>query len=305
LSEILEDRARLEHFDCHRGIFRISGRLPALEFRPTISYEPLRGKIWTATEGIYRTLFIEGERGIVAFDTFYSPGAAQSYRLAIGRVFPHKEIDTIVYSHDHLDHTGYARNLSPGAEVIAHEHCAEVVAARRSDGQTVPTTTWAGAETQLERDGVQLRMIYPGQTHGNGNVAVHFPDERLLFMVDTIIPGVGYTFFPDWHMSAYMESMRPLLDLEWDLFVPGHFWPVDRAGFVETLTYFDALHAAAREALVDGVDPGDYAQATAWAKEHLHAYAHLFRFEEYIGPNLMRFMLHQLTGGWGLEDNGA
>jgi hypothetical protein len=29
----------------------------------------------------------------------------------------------------------------------------------------------------------------------------------------------------------------------------------------------------------------------------------LFRFDEFMPLNLMRFMLHYRTGGWGLEDN--
>src|SRR5262249_57948145 len=57
LSELIEERARQEHFDCHRGIFRIWGPLPALAFQPAMTYEPLRGPVWTMSEGIYRTIF--------------------------------------------------------------------------------------------------------------------------------------------------------------------------------------------------------------------------------------------------------
>src|SRR5207244_8447866 len=110
--------------------------------------------------------------------------------------------------------------------------------------------------------------------------------------------------FPDWHFTRYVATMRTLLDLDWDLFVPGHFWPVDRAGFEENLAFFDVLAEAAREAVAAGVDPDSYEEATAFAKERLGpTHGRLFRFDEYIGTNLMRVMLHELTGGWGLEDN--
>jgi len=306
-TEGTQPAEEVTHQECHRGILRIAGALPAQVFPPTMSYTPLGGRVWTASEGIYRTIFIEGDSGIIAFDTFYTPGAANSYRQAIKRVFPLKDIQTIVYSHDHLDHTGYAIDLAPEANVIAHERCAEVIAARKSDGQAPATETWSGERKAFEIDGVSFELIYPGQTHGNGNVAAYLPDNGLLFMVDTVIPGVCYTFIPDWHLSSYVPTMRRLLELDgWDRFVPGHFWPVDRAGFAQNLDYYDRLAEAGQQALIDGVDSDDYDEVKAYAEEKLRSeFGYLFRFHEYIGMNLMRYMLHYRTGGWGLEDNSV
>lgn len=291
--------------ECHRGIFTITDPLPAQSFQPTMTYQPLRGQIWTVTDGIFRTIAIEGKRSIVAFDTFYSPGAAIAYRNALNRLFPEKPVETVVYSHDHLDHTGYSLALAPAAEVIAHADCAAVVAARDSDGQGQPTEVWEGARWTLSVDGVAATLIEPGATHGAGNVAAHFPEEGLLFMVDTVIPGVGYTFYPDYHVAGYTAAMRRLLEIpDWDLFVPGHFWPVDRAGFTANLDYCDALPEVAREALGAGVDPDRLDQAHAFAVRRLGPdFGNLFRFHEYAGLNLMRFMLDAQSGGWGPLDN--
>lgn len=304
MSEFLEERACQEHFDCHRGIFRIWGPLPGMAFQPTMTYEPLGGRLWTMSEGVYRTVFLEGDRGLVAFDTFYSPGAALAYRNALGRLFPRKEIHTVVYSHDHLDHAGYGLNLAPGAEVIAHAEAAEVIAARASDGQAPPTQTWDGGGYELEVDGVSCELFNPGPTHGNGNVAVLFREQRTLFMVDTVIPGVGYTFYPDWHLTRYRANVRKLLELDWDVFVPGHFWALDRRGFEDNLRWLDVLDEAAQEAIADGVDPDSLDEVDAYARARLGPeHGHLFRFYEYAGTNLMRVMQHYLTGGWGPEDN--
>jgi glyoxylase-like metal-dependent hydrolase (beta-lactamase superfamily II) len=291
--------------ECHRGIFTISDPLTAYAAHPSITYEPVRDRIWTASEGIYRTIFLEGRRGVVAFDTFYSPGAADAYRHAVNRLLPHKPIETVVYSHDHLDHTGFALDLAPHADVIAHAECAAVVAARASDGQKLPTETWSSPSTQYQIDGVSFELINPGPTHGNGNCAALFPDSGVLFMVDTVIPGVGYTFFPDWHLGSYTAVMRGLLDVgDWDLFVPGHFWTMDRAGFAENLDYCDALGEVAQRALIAGLDADHYSSVDAFARRELRRdFGHLFRFEEYIGMNLMRLMLHYRTGGWGMEDH--
>lgn len=292
---------------CHRGIFAIDSPLQGYAFPTTVSYRPVSDRLWTASDGIYRSVFLEGDEGVIAFDTFWSPAAAASYRTAIERVLPGREIHTIIYSHDHLDHTGFASDLAPeAARVIAHEEAARVIEARGSDGQMPATETWAGERQSFSIDGAEFELINPGATHGNGNVAAWFPDAETIFMVDTVIPGVGYTFFPDWHLDSYLTNMRRLEALEWTSFIPGHFWPVDRQGFRENLSYYERIDEAAREALSEGLDPDDFRAIDAWSRERLGGeLGRLFRFGEYIGMNVMRFMLHRRTGGWGLEDAGG
>jgi len=285
----------------HRGIFTIDGELPIQSFPRDMTYKPVRGPLWTISEGIYRSIFLVADSSIVAFDTFSTPGGARSYRQAVNRVCPTRSIQTIVYSHDHLDHTGYAADLKPEAEIIAHRRCHSVIEARDSDGQLPATETFDGEWTRYQIDGVSFELIFPGPTHGNGNLAVFLPDHNVLFMVDTVIPGVGYTFFPDWHLEPYLDTMRRLLSLDWDLFIPGHFWSLDRQGFKDNLAYYEEVCDAAERAIVDGVDPMDLQEVQAYAEEQLGSYQHLFRYHEYIGQNLMRYMHHIQTGGWGLE----
>ena len=58
--------------------------------------------------------------------------------------------------------------------------------------------------------------------------------------------------------------------------------------------------------LAEGLDPDDYPTIDAWSRERLGPeLGRLFRFGEYIGMNVMRFMVHHVTGGWGLEDAGG
>ena len=49
----------------HCGIFTIGGPLPIQGTYRDICYQPVRDNIWTASEGIYRTIFLEG--------TFFDP----------------------------------------------------------------------------------------------------------------------------------------------------------------------------------------------------------------------------------------
>jgi glyoxylase-like metal-dependent hydrolase (beta-lactamase superfamily II) len=288
----------------HCGIFTIPGEIPILGAYRDICYVPLRNRIWTASEGIYRTCFLEGKKGVVAFDTFGTPGTARAYAGAIHRVFPDKPVHTIVYSHDHLDHTGYPDELAADADIIAHDLCQQVVVARKSDGQKPATEVWNGERTEYETDGCRFELIYPGHTHGDGNVAAYFPEDKVLFMVDTVIPGVGYTTLMDWHLTHYVPVMKRFLSLDWDTFVPGHFWVLNREQFVDNLDYLDRMFEFGQRAILDGVDPHDWDDINRYANEKLGPlYGNLFRFGEYAAMNLSRYMQECLTGGWGIEGN--
>ncbi len=288
----------------HCGIFTIPGSQGIQGAWRDITYVPVRDNIWSVSEGIYRTIFVEGDKEVIAFDTLGTPGGARAYGGAIARVFPKKPVHTIVYSHEHLDHTGYAADLAPDADIITHDLCNQVVLGRKSDGQLAGTEIWSGERKQYKIDGVEFELIYPGPTHGDGNVAAYFPQSKLLFMVDTVIPGVGYTFFPDWHLSPYVPVMRRFLSLDWDIFVPGHFWITNRKGFEDNLEYYDQMAEIAQEAIGAGLDVDDFAEVTKYTYEHLQPkFGNFFRFDEYCAMNLSRYMSHYLTGGWGIEGN--
>jgi glyoxylase-like metal-dependent hydrolase (beta-lactamase superfamily II) len=302
----------------HCGIFTVPGSDAIQGAWRDITYVPVRDNIWSVSEGIYRTIFVEGESGVIAFDTFSTPGGARAFRGAMQRVFPRKNVNTIVYSHDHLDHTGYAADLAPDADIIAHDLANRVIECRGSDGQLPATETWSGERKTYRIDSVEFELIYPGPTHGDGNIAAYFPQSKfgniaayfpqskLLFMVDTVIPGVGYTFFPDWHMSPYVPTMRRFLSLDWDTFVPGHFWITDRAGFADNLDYYDLMAEIAQEAIGAGLDADDYAEVIKYTQQNLMPkFGSFFRFDEYCAMNLSRYMQHYLTGGWGIEGNMA
>lgn len=287
----------------HCGIFTV-GNLAVQGAWRDITYEPVKDNIWTASEGIYRTIFLEGKKGTIAFDTLTTPGTARAYGAAISRVFPKKPIHTIVYSHEHLDHCGYAADLAPSADIIAHDYANQVIVARESDGQLPANEVWEGERQSYLIDDCYFELIYPGPTHGDGNIAAYFPQSKVLFMVDTVAPGVGYTYLMDWHLTHYIPVMKRFLSLDWDIFVPGHFWVINRQQFIEILDFWEHLFEFGQQAIIDGVDPHDWKGLNSYTDEKLGPhYQNQFRYYEYAAMNLSRYMQEYLSGGWGIEGN--
>lgn len=285
------------------GKFTYESAQAYLAAEPKMEITQLSDRFWTLTDGNCRTLFIEGDNSVIAFDTFGTPGRARAYKRAIGTVIPDKSIKTIIYTHDHLDHAGFAADLAPDAEIIADEICAKVIKLRQSEGQLQPTRVLTGAENRMSIDGVAFTLLNPGPTHGSGNISALFKEEKLLFSSDTILANAKYGFMPDYHIFNFVKFMRGFLELEWDTFVPGRFELTDRAGFAKGCDYIEALQLECQNAFAEFVPIWVYDAMYGYVSHKLaDKFGDLDGFNEHVGQTSIRIVHHYLMGGWGMED---
>jgi glyoxylase-like metal-dependent hydrolase (beta-lactamase superfamily II) len=287
----------------NRGLFTTAQAQSYLAEEPEMELEKLSDRLWSISDGIYRTIFLEGEESVVAFDTFGTPGRARAYGRKIADAVPGKEISTVIYSHDHLDHAGFADDLAPNANIIADEMCAKVIKLREAQGQRQPTNVIAGMQNEITIDGIELVLLNPGPTHGTGHLSAWFEEEKLLFSSDTILPNARYGLMPDYHIWNFVKFMRDFLDLDWDTFVPGRYEVTSRAQFEKGCDYIEAIQEETQKAFVEFVP--------IWVMEAMHGYVanslkerfgDLDGFDEHIGLTSIRIVHHYLMGGWGLED---
>ena len=289
--------------ELNTGIFTSDNAREYLEREPEMLVDRVSERMWTISDGVRRTLFLEGNSSIVAFDTFGTPGAAHAYRKAVEATITGKSIATVIYTHDHLDHAGFADDFAPDAEIIADEMCAKVVRLRQSRGQRVPTRELSGTRHELEIDGLQFTLLNPGPTHGTGNLSAHFAEENLLFSSDTILPNARYGLMPDYHIWNFVKYMRGFLDLDWHTFVPGRYEVTNRERFVHGCDFIEAVQVESQRAFAEFVP--------IWVMDAMQGYVaaklgdrfgDLDGFAEHIGLIATRIVHHYLMGGWSLED---
>ena len=95
MNDHSEETGHTQDTPCeHCGIFTLGGDIPIQGAWRDITYVPVRDNIWSVSEGIYRTIFLKGQKGVVAFDTLTTPGTARAYAAAVGRVYPNNPIHT-------------------------------------------------------------------------------------------------------------------------------------------------------------------------------------------------------------------
>lgn len=287
----------------HRGIFTDAVVADYLAAEPAMQVDALGDGLWTVSDGKHRSIFAEAETSVIAFDTFGTPGRARAYKRAVADTVPGKPIGTIVYSHDHLDHAGFAADLAPEAAIVADALTAQVVRLREADGQLAPTQVVSGTHNTLSIDGRALELLNPGPTHGSGNLGAWFPEHKLLFMVDTVLPNARYGLMPDYHIGNFVKNMRSLLELDFETFVPGRFELTDRAGFETGCDYIEAVQEACQRAFIEFVPIWVLEAMDGYCKAALgERFGHLDGFAEHVGATAIRIVHHYLMGGWGLED---
>jgi glyoxylase-like metal-dependent hydrolase (beta-lactamase superfamily II) len=89
-----------------------------------------------------------------------------------------------------------------------------------------------------------MELVYVGRNHSNNSIVMRFPRERLLFAVD-FIPVNSYAFrtFPDAYMPDWIDSLRVVETMDFDVLVPGHGPLGTKANVVMFREYLQDLRA--------------------------------------------------------------
>lgn len=287
----------------HRGIFTSPAVQDYLSATPEISSEQLSDRLWTVSDGKYRTVFVEANRSVIAFDTFGTPARARAYAGEIADRIPGKPVSTVIYTHDHLDHAGFASDFAPDAEIVADEMTAKVVAMRGADGQLPATRVMDGSENRVDFDGAEFVLLNRGPVHGTGHLSAYFEEEKVFFSSDTILANARYGLMPDYHIANFVHTMRSFLDLDFQRFVPGRYELTDREGFETGCNYIEAMQTACQSAFLNFVPIWVHDAMAGYVQNELgERFGHLDGFESHCGQTAIRIVHHYLMGGWGLED---
>jgi glyoxylase-like metal-dependent hydrolase (beta-lactamase superfamily II) len=254
--------------------------------------EEVADGVFTVAADDHRALFIAGG---VALNSFGSDRLVQAYREAIGR-----PVEYVIATIDHLEHTG--RTASLDARVIAHELCATVMERRGAPGQRPADRVVSGAGEELELAGVRVRLRYPGPTQGTGNLAVHLPEQRVLFLAGPRADA-RYGLLPDFHLRQVTRIWRELAALDVDVVVPARGRVMTPAELARAADYIDAIKVAAQEAFAEGVPIWVIHAMEPFVAERLRErFGDLEGFDRHIGIASIRIVHHYLMGGWGMED---
>ncbi len=140
-------------------------------------------------------------------------------------------ITDVVIGSDHGDHTAGNSAFPEGVRYYAHPTSAEALRrtaeSRSADDPPMPLATDLVEDREvLELGDKTVELLFLGRAHTGGDLVVHLPEEKILFMSEAylhrVFPAMRSAFPSEW-----VEMIERAQAMDIDIYVPGH-------GFVDS-----------------------------------------------------------------------
>ena len=200
----------------------------------------IAGEVYRFRNNNHFSVFAVTSAGIIATDPI-NAAAATWLKDELKKRWPDKPIKFAVYSHDHADHISGGEAWDT-ATFVAHDN-AKIAIVGEKRPTAVPHVTFSDKAT-LELGGTVLELIYVGRNHSNNSLVMRFPKEKIIFAVDFIpVKGVAFRDFPDAYVDEWIESLRRVEAMEFDILAPGHGQLGNKADVTNFRLYLEDLRA--------------------------------------------------------------
>lgn len=180
----------------------------------------IKGGVYVVSANGYNSMFLTTGEGVLVVDS--PPSIGNKIFSAISEV-TNEPIKYLVYSHAHRDHIGSAYLFPSNVTIVGQENTKDILINANDPDRPVPTLTFVN-QTTLNIGNKTIKLFYPGQYHQRGNIFIYLPDQKVLMVVDQVIPGS----VPWKHLAstpevpALIKSYDLAMKYDFDVYVPGH-----------------------------------------------------------------------------------
>ena len=170
-----------------------------------------------------------GKDGVIVIDAKQTPESGRAVIAEVAKLTP-KPITHVILTHSNLDHVDGLVAFPKGLTIISQENCKKQMEHPSSNPQNIdlrdymPTKTIAKKES-ITMDGVRFVLLHFAPAHTSGDLIVYLPDQKIAFTGDITVTRLPYPLIhlDDAGSSAgWIESMKVIVALNADTFVPGH-----------------------------------------------------------------------------------
>lgn len=154
--------------------------------------------------------------------------------LALVKSVTDQPIKYIINTHHHGDHTGGNAQFLPTAEIVAQINARKHMIDGHMPG---PPPIVFRDEADIYLGGKEVRAIYNGRGHTDGDIVVYFPAERTVHLGD-LMAGTNGVSNPtmDYANGAsigdWPGTLDKVLKLDFDTVIPGHGAVTNKAGLL-------------------------------------------------------------------------
>jgi cyclase len=209
-------------------------------------YEEIRQPGFTTV-----SLIVVGRDGVLIADGQGSPEATQTMLDRIRALTP-LPIRWYVVGSDHGDHTAGNSVLPAGITYVVHptsraQLLRDSAAAPATRRVIVPPAAMTSEREIINLGNRTVEVLFLGRAHTGGDLHLHIPDQKLLFMseayLNRVFPAMRSAYPREW-----MATVDRALAMNVDHFIPGHgFIESPAVSREELVTFRESLRAVIAE----------------------------------------------------------
>jgi glyoxylase-like metal-dependent hydrolase (beta-lactamase superfamily II) len=246
--------------------------------KPTRNITHITGDLYRFQNNFHVSVFLVTSEGIIVTDPIDKDAAAW-LKAELKKRFD-KPIKYLIYSHDHRDHIAGGEVFADEATVIAHENAKETIVGEQRP-TAIPEVTFSDHLT-IELGGKTVKLTYVGRCHSDNMIAMHFPAERAVFVVDFIsVKRLPYKDLPDAYFPDWIDAVKVVEAIDFDILIPGHGPVGVKADATEHRQYIQALYGAVLKAARAGMTLDEMKETIT-----LDQYKHFGQYDNWLGLNI-------------------
>ncbi len=129
-------------------------------------------------------------------------------------------IKYLLNTHSHADHAGGDENFIKLTEIIAHRNARANMVKNKQPG---PARVVFDNELSVFLGGAEVRAVYLGRGHTNGDAVIYFPDLRAIHSGDLVIEGMPFIDYDNGGSGIeWVKTIDNILKIDFDTVIPGH-----------------------------------------------------------------------------------
>jgi len=263
----------------------------AQQSRPDDEITKLADGVYLYRHQFHQAIFITTSEGVIVTDPI-SPDAATWLKAQIAKLTD-QPVRYVVYSHHHNDHISGGSVFAERATFVSHAAARDKILHAADPNTPVPTLTFTD-RMFIDLGGKHVELIYTGKNHSDNSLLVLLPQNKLLFAVDFIpVDTLAYRALPDSYPDDWIESLKKVEQLDFDVLVPGH-GKIGRKEHVQMFRgYLVDLRAAVQEQVQNGASLEETKKAVRLPK-----YEQWQRYSDWFPENvegMYRYLSEQRT----------
>lgn len=162
-----------------------------------------------------------------------------------------KPVKYVIYSHDHRDHIAGGEVYADTATFVSHVKAKEAIIAEKRPTQ-VPDITFSDTMS-IKLGGKTVELTYVGPSHSDNMIVINFPAERVLHVVDIIVPGrVPFKDLSDSYFPGFIDALKLVENMDYDILSPAHGPLGKKSDATQTRQYMEDIYNSVIAGLREG-----------------------------------------------------